>query len=221
MAGSSPNLDDLRSELEELLTGPEPEEAIEHAEWMAHISGIICEAFERYGLEATVVGGGAVEFHAPGAHVSRDSDFVVEPRIARERLGEVFSRLGFRKGTARHWIWDDRYFVEVPSTHLEGESEEHTVHTHTLRVVKKECVLAERVVEYYSTGHTGWATQAIEMIEAFGDEIDDELLNRELGTKPVQRTYKLLERLVTEGVEITDTLLREKRQELRKKGTSS
>ncbi len=140
-----PSLSDLRDTLDEVFGDDALRDENRHTERMTLVCAVICDAFKRCEMRATVVGGGAVEFHAPGAYTTLDNDLVVEPvtmRPDRSALNAVFSALGFIKGPARHWVRDD-FLVEVPSSHLEGPAEEHQVGPHTFRVVKKEVLLVE------------------------------------------------------------------------------
>ena len=211
-----PSLSDLRDTLDEVLGDDALRDENRHTERMTLVCAVICDAFERCEMRATVVGGGAVEFHAPGAYTTLDNDLVVEPLTMqpdRSALNAIFGALGFVKGPARHWVRDD-FLVEVPSSHLEGPAEEHQVGPHTFRVVKKEVLLVERLVEFYQTGHTGYGAQAIAMIRAFGAELELELLERLLREEEVGVVYELMKQLASSGVEITDDLLRAKRQGL-------
>lgn len=211
-----PSLSDLRDTLDEFFGDDALRDENRHTERMTLVCAVVCDAFKRRGMRATVVGGGAVEFHAPGAYTTFDTDLVVEPattRPDRSALDGVFGALGFIKGPARHWVRDD-FLIEVPSSHLEGPAEEHQVGPHTFRVVKKEVVLVERLVEFYQTGHTGYGAQAIAMIRAFGAELEPELLERLLHEQEVRVVYELMKQLASSDVEITDDLLRAERQEL-------
>src|SRR5688500_20347718 len=103
-----------------------------------------------------LVGGSALEFHAPGAYVTGDIDMpVARDGLAPPRgaVDQVFAALGFRKGSARHWERGD-VLVEVPNHDLDDPSEEYQVGPYRLRVVAKEAVLVGRIVEYDQTGHT-------------------------------------------------------------------
>lgn len=60
---------DIKRALDEWLGQPRP-----HHEWLAGAIAYISEAFRRRGLEVVLVGGGAIELHAPGAYVTGDAD---------------------------------------------------------------------------------------------------------------------------------------------------
>jgi hypothetical protein len=64
----------LRNDLDALLAGDE----LPHVERRALAAAIVSEALRARGLEATLVGGGAIEFYAPGAYATCDIDLVVE-----------------------------------------------------------------------------------------------------------------------------------------------
>lgn len=149
-------LDDLRGELDAVLTDAAVSEPASHPRLHTLACAIISEALRRHGMEATLVGGGAIEFHAPGVYFTDDLDLVVEPRTVtphRTLLTAVFTTLGFIE-SGRHWVRGG-LFVEVPGSYLEDPFEEYPVGPYTLRVVKKEAVLVGRLVELDQTGHTG------------------------------------------------------------------
>lgn len=210
------SLDEIREEIGKVLS--DPNLAGQHTTRMTMVCAALCEAFAVRGMDATMVGGGAVEFHAPGAYTSEDTDLVIESREGgrpnREAIGGVFEDLGFEKGTARHWIRDD-FFVEVADTFLEGEAEEYDVGAYELRVNKKEYLFVERLVSYEQSGHTGSALQAIAMVEAFGDQFDTDLLSGLLQRERQEDTYRLVKQLAEQGVEITHERLRKARASLR------
>lgn len=53
-----------------------------HAKRILKAATIVEEAIRREGLEATLVGGGAVEIYAPGAYTTTDIDLVIPRSVA-------------------------------------------------------------------------------------------------------------------------------------------
>ena len=70
---AGPGLTDLREQLEDELRGPPAASPRAHARRLTIVSTPLCEAFRRHGLSAMLVGGSALEFHAPGAYVTGDT----------------------------------------------------------------------------------------------------------------------------------------------------
>jgi hypothetical protein len=133
-------------------------------------AAVIATALQKEGMRATLVGGGAIELHAPGIYQTSDIDLVVEGR-SRVEFGAVFESLGLKK-KARHWVMDDLY-VEVPSLDMEHPTDSLQVGPYELRVVKKEWLLGERLAGFRHWKYWGSGIQAIGMIRAFGDELDE------------------------------------------------
>src|SRR5688572_11287533 len=67
---------DLREMLDSVL-----EAETDHARRLVKCAAIVSEALRREGLEATVVGGSAIEIYAPDAYATRDLDLVVSERF--------------------------------------------------------------------------------------------------------------------------------------------
>lgn len=152
---------------------------LEHAEQFAQIASILHDAFTKAGLRCTVVGGSAMEIHAPGVYVSGDLDLVVERlRSDAAQHDTVFEALGFEPA-GRHWRIGD-LFVEVPATALSDPSELMRVGTFVFHIVKKEVVLADRIIGYRQWGTLAYGQQAIDLLVAFGDEIDEDWLREKL-----------------------------------------
>jgi hypothetical protein len=130
----------LSDELQKIVSPGLARDPIRHAEQIATIAGVLYRAFDDSGLRSVVVGGSAIEIHAPGTYVSGDIDLVVE-RLQQQdvEIDDVFSSLGFqRKG--RHWRIGD-LFVEVPSRILSDRCEVMRVGSAVFEVVRKEVVL--------------------------------------------------------------------------------
>lgn len=209
-------LGDLRRELDAILVDPAFSDATAHRKRLTLACAIISEAFRRCGMLATLVGGGAIEFHAPGVYVTDDADLVVEARSGgpnRQRLHEVFGALGFA-ASGRHWVRDG-FFVEVPSSYLEDPFNEIPVGPYVLRVVKKEVVLVGRLVEFDQTGHTGHGAQAVTMMRAFAGEMDRPLLDRLLRRERAGKVHAALRELAASDQRITDEVLRDTWDRLR------
>ncbi|HEX2187670.1 MAG TPA: hypothetical protein VHG51_02170 [Longimicrobiaceae bacterium] len=208
---SEPPLDDMREELdgilrdEGLLAPGRP-----HLRRLTLACAVISEALRRRGMIATLVGGGAIEFYAPGTYATDDADLVVQSVsgvVDRRRLHDVFSALRF-ESSGRHWVRDG-FFVEVPGTYLEDPFSEYPVGPYALRVVEKEVVLVGRLVEFDQTGHTGQGSQAVAMLRTFAGELDHSLLAKLLRRERSERVYEVLWGLAASDQAMTDELLRD------------
>jgi len=169
----------LSDELQKIVSPGLARDPIRHAEQIATIAGVLYRAFDDSGLRSVVVGGSAIEIHAPGTYVSGDIDLVVE-RLQQQdvEIDDVFSSLGFqRKG--RHWRIGD-LFVEVPSRILSDPSEVMRVGNAVFEVVRREVVLADRIVGFRQWEVHAWGQQAIDLLAAFGDDLDEGWLRRKL-----------------------------------------
>ena len=98
--------DDLRARFERTLAGNAP-----HVETMTAAAAIISEVLRRREMEATLVGGAAIEFLASDVYTTGDLDLIVEGR-SRDDLDSALTEFGFTK-RGRHWVCGD-LFVEVP-----------------------------------------------------------------------------------------------------------
>jgi hypothetical protein len=197
-------LQDLRRELDDLLA----QEKLEHVERLTIVTAIVSEALREKDLESTLVGGGAVEFYAPGAYTTSDIDLVVERKKPIEFdpavAGALFP-LGFTR-SGRHWIRGD-LFIEIPATTLTDPFEVYSIGPYTLRVIRKESILGERIVGFKHWRYTGFGAQAIDLISAIGDEINEDALREYLRREDAEDAYEALRRLVQSEEPITRELL--------------
>lgn len=191
---------DLRQALEQTVNAKD----LPHVERFTFAAAIIATALERAGMQAILVGGGAIEFYAPESYATADIDFVVE-RGTREKLSQVFESLGLTRKD-RHWFLGD-LFVEVPSFHMEDPYERFTLGPFQLRVVRKEIVLAERVIGFRYWKTWSYGSQAIEMIKAFGSELDEEILRKRLRQDQAEEAYELLRDLASSEEKVTEAML--------------
>lgn len=179
---------DLRPLLEDVLATE-----TEHARRLVKAAAIVSEALRREGLEATVVGGSAIEIHAPDAYATADIDLVVPERFGVDwdaALSRAFRSLGFTRRD-RHWVRDD-LFVEVPSRTLADPVDTILVGPFQLRVIAKEAVLADRIVGFKYWGVTDYGLQAIALLTALGPELDRSLLFRYLDRENARDAYEVL-----------------------------
>ena len=171
-----------------------------HVERLTVTAAILAAALQNEGMRATLVGGGAVEFYVPGAYTTQDIDFVVEGR-SRSAIDAVFTSLGLlRQG--RHWVRESLY-VEVPDDYLSEPADEFGVGPLTLRVIRKEYILGERIVGFRWWRYYGHAEQALSMMAAFGAELDDAALRAYLKTEQAEHAYDLLRRFMGSGAPVT------------------
>lgn len=172
----------------------------EHVERIVLAAAVIGTALERAGMKATLVGGGAIEFYAPGAHITTDLDFVVEGRT-REAINEVLTSLGMRT-QGRHWVRGD-LFVEVPGNHMSEPVDIFEVGPLILRVIRKEYVLGDRIIGYRWWRYAGYGLQAIDMLAAFGGSLDEAALRAHLRKEGAEEAYDVLLRFMASGAPVT------------------
>jgi hypothetical protein len=189
----APPLDDLREELGAVLAEPvAPDDPVARVRRSARATSIVIDAFDRRGLRATLVGGAAIEFHAPAAYATDDVDLVIEQHFVptfRADIEAVFGARGFTR-PGRHWVREGM-FVEVPG--VWGDPvEEYQIGSHRLRVVRPEVVLADRIVGFRHWRYTGYGAQAIAMLGAFSDAIDERWLRDRLRREGAEDAYDAL-----------------------------
>ena len=173
-----------------------------HAERMTRAAAVIAYALGRSGMRATLVGGGALEFWAPGTYLTTDLDFVVEGG-SRERMGEVLNELGMQR-MGRHWVIDDLY-VEVPGNHLTDPFESVAVGPYHLQVIGREVVLAERIVGFRYWKAWAYGLQAIRTLRAIRNEIDRTTLIENLESEGAGAVdaYLFLDEIAVSGQVVT------------------
>jgi hypothetical protein len=191
----SPNPGGLKTALAEAWDGERP-----HVERLAVAAAILAAALQKEGMRATLVGGGAVEFYVPGAYTTHDIDFVVEGR-SRAAIDAVFTSLGLRR-QGRHWVRESLY-VEVPDDYLSDPADEFGVGPLTLRVIRKEYILGERIVGFRWWRYYGHAEQALSMMAAFGADLNEEALRTYLKAEQAEHAYDLLRRFMNSGTPVT------------------
>jgi hypothetical protein len=171
-----------------------------HVERLTVTAAILAAALQSEGMRATLVGGGAVEFYVPGAYTTHDIDFVVEGR-SRAAIDAVFTSLGLRR-QGRHWVRESLY-VEVPDDYLSDPADLFDVGPLTLRVIRKEYILGERIVGFRWWRYYGHAEQALSMMAAFGADLDDAALRAYLKTEQAEHAYDLLRRFMDSGIPVS------------------
>jgi hypothetical protein len=179
MVDDQQSMDRLRSRLEEILAPGLTDDPVTHARQVAEVAGVLHSALTARGLIPTLVGGSAIEIHAPGIYMSGDLDLVIEG--ARNMMAirdEVFRALGLTR-VGRHWRRGDLFVETVPGP-VAGPAEEVEVAGATFRVVRKEVPLRDRLVGFKHWRHTAYGDQAIAMLIAFGEDLDMDWLEPEL-----------------------------------------
>lgn len=199
---------ELRLDLETILEPGIASDPLDHSRQVAAIAAILHCAFANASMVSTLIGGSAIEVYAPGIFASGDVDLIVEdnrgPGI-RERIAAVFDTLGFTpKG--RHWTKGD-LFVEVPAHSLDDPAETVHVGPFVFRVIAKESLLADRVVGFKHWRHTSYGQQAIDMIAAFGDEVDTERLMNHLRREGAVDAFEALRELALSDAPVNEKTL--------------
>jgi len=208
----------LRSRLQLALAEGLAEDPLAHAEQVAQIAGVLHEAFEPEGFSATLVGGSAIEIHAPGIYLSGDLDYVIErAREGTKQIDEVFKALGFRNPGGRHWTFGD-LFIEQVSGPVAGPTEEVRVGHSVFRIVTKEVALRDRVVGFKQWEYTAYGEQALDMLAAFGNELDEGSLLQELRQEDSLDAFEALRDMARSARPVTEEVLRNLLAELRQGG---
>lgn len=196
MAAPDPALAaELRAALDAALAGGMAAEPVAHAQQVAAVAAALWRAFGSVGLECVLVGGSAIEVHAPGVYVSGDVDIVLDGAGrtgVRDTADDVLTALSFARA-GRHWTRGD-LFVEVPSVRLDDPTELVRAGPLRFRVVRKEVLLRDRVVGFMHWKHAAYGQQAMAMLVAFGDTVDDSWLRAELRR---ERALPALDALLT------------------------
>ncbi|HEX6039253.1 hypothetical protein [Longimicrobium sp.] len=98
----------------------------------------------------------------------------------------------------------DDLFVEAPGSSLERRVVETVpLGEFELKVLKKEHVLAERIVGFRRWKSWAYGIQAIDMMEAFGDDLDEGFLRVWLRHEGSEDGYDHLREIAASGVAIT------------------
>lgn len=180
----------LRTRLLQMLQGSAP-----HVEKLTVAAAIVSEVLRERGMEATLVGGGAIEFHAPGVYATSDLDFIVEGR-PRSEIDAALTSFGFeRKG--RHWMLGE-LFVEVPGNWMSDPVDVIDVDGLRLRVLRREIVLADRIIGFKHWRSTAYGAQAFALLQVFGASIDEALLRDRLRAEHAEDALAALRRLAEE-----------------------
>jgi len=190
---------ELRALLDRTLAGDRP-----HVEKMTVAAAIISEWLGQKGMQATLVGGGAIEFHASEVYTTSDLDLVVEGQ-SREELDHALTGFGFaRRG--RHWVLGD-LFVEVPGQVMTDPVDVVAVDFLTLRVIRREVVLADRIIGFKHWGATAYGAQAVALLAFFGDTLDEALLRDRLRREDAEDALAALRALARADQAVTEVAL--------------
>jgi len=202
MVNDSRDLAGLGKRLEEVLAPGLADEPVTHAQQVAKVAGILHSALTGRGLVPTLVGGSAIEIHAPGIYMSGDLDLVIEgARNTMAIRDEVFQALGLSR-VGRHWRRGDLFVETVPGP-VAGPTEDVEVAGATFRVVRKEVPLRDRVVGFKHWRHTAYGDQAMAMLIAFGNDLDMDWLEPELRREDALDALQALSSLTSSDESIT------------------
>jgi hypothetical protein len=190
---------DLRAILDHALHTDMP-----HVERLAIAAAVISELLRRHGMVATLVGGGAIELYAPGVHATSDIDLVVEGGT-RTDLDAVLVAFGFER-RGRHWVLED-LFVEVPGNWMSDPVDVVSVGSLSLRVVRQEVVLADRIIGFKHWRTTAYGAQALALLQVLGASLDDRLLRARLRAEDAEDAYDVLRELADSGTTIGEAEL--------------
>lgn len=198
----------LSAALDAALAGGMAPEPVAHARQVAAVASALWRAFGSVGVECVLVGGSAIEVHAPGIYVSGDVDVVLDGggrAGVRETAGAVFAALGFAR-VGRHWTRGD-LFLEVPGTVLDDPTDVMHEGDLRFRVARKEVLLRDRLVGFMHWRHTAYGEQAAAMLAAFGDAVDELWLAKELRREGALAALDGLRTLVASGAPVDERTL--------------
>lgn len=203
---------ELRAILDKALRSNAP-----HVERLTIAAAVLSELLQQHGMVATLVGGGAIEFYAPGVYTTSDLDFVVEGRT-RANLDAVLRAFGFER-RGRHWVLED-LFVEVPGNWMSDPVAVVTVGALSLRVVRQEIVLADRIIGFKHWRATAYGAQALSLMQVLSASLDDRLLRERLRDEDAEDAYDALRALARNATSVGETELDALLQRLHEPGAS-
>ncbi|MCU0616621.1 MAG: hypothetical protein MUD17_05950 [Gemmatimonadaceae bacterium] len=206
---------DLRAILDQALHADILHADIPHVERLAIAAAVISELLSRHGMVATLVGGGAIELYAPGVYTTSDLDFVVEGGT-RSDLDAVLRSVGFER-RGRHWVLED-LFVEVPGNWMSDPVDIVSVGGLSLRVVRQEVVLADRIIGFKHWRTTAYGAQALALLQVLAGSLDDHLLRARLRAEDAEDAYESLRRLAGSGTTVGEPELEAVLQQLHVRG---
>ncbi len=198
---------ELRDLFDRTLASDQP-----HVEKLTVAAAVISELLRQHGMQATLVGGGAIEFYASDVYTTSDIDLVVEGRT-RDDLDVALTNFGFsRRG--RHWVLGD-VFVEVPGHVMPDPVEVVSVGPLTLRLVRREVVLADRIIGYRHWAATAYGAQAIALLALFGASLDEHMLRKRVRAEGAEDALDALRTLAEQDVVVSEEELRRLLERLR------
>lgn len=139
-------------------------------------------------------------------YTTADIDLVVEGGSRRE-LDQALGEFGLEP-RGRHWVRGD-LFVEVPGHRMMDPVDVLSVGPLTLRVVKREVVLADRIVGFKHWRATAYGAQAIAMAKVFGDALDRSMLEARLRAEDSMDAWEGLQRMADLGGVVDEAALDE------------
>lgn len=191
---------ELRALFDETLDGDRP-----HVEQLTVAAAIISEVLRRNGMQATLIGGGAIEFHASDVYSTSDIDLIVEGK-SREELDATLTAFGFAK-RGRHWVYGD-LFVEVPGNWMSDPVDVVAVGALTLRVIRREIVLADRIIGFKHWRATAYGAQAVALLALFGRSLDERLLLERIRAEGAEDALNALRNIADGTAPVTEEYLR-------------
>lgn len=192
---------ELRRLLDEAVANERP-----HNEKLAISAAVISAVLQEHGMVATLVGGGAIEFHASDVYTTTDIDLVVEGR-SRADIDAALTAFGFARH-GRHWVLGD-LFVEVPGNWMPDPVDIVPVGPLTLRVVKREIVLADRIIGFKHWRATAYGAQAVALLALFGSELDEQLLRARVRAEDAEDALHELRGLAAGTAPVTEEQLQQ------------
>ena len=155
---------ELKAELERAL-------AIEdQTERQLEVVAILSEALADIGVRPVVVGGLAVAYWTAGSYLTGDIDVLMPSSPA---VDERVRSLGFESEGLFWLIPKANLFLEAPGSFLEPGAEAQEVRLasgRSVRVIRPEDVLVDRLHEFVATGHASAFRQAVWLLAAAGLE---------------------------------------------------
>ena len=102
----------------------------------------------------------------------------------------------------RHWTFGE-LFVEVPGNWMSDPVDVVAVGPLTLRVVRREVVLADRIVGFLHWQVTAYGAQAVALLALFGDSLDELWLRARLRQEGAEAAFDVL-RTLAASTEVVD-----------------